>query len=374
MSSEPNHNRQKNHKALTKKQKEAIRRKKRQRKIILLIVEILVVLILAIALFLISKLGKIERQEVPLENIEVNEGISEESKEIMKSYTTIALFGLDNRSNGNLSKGRSDVIMIANINNDTKEVKLCSVFRDSYLDTGDGSFKKCNAAYAKGGPEAAINMLNKNLDLSITDYVTVDFNAVVECVYLLGGITLDEVTDEEAVLMQGYMDEINKLTKNNSKYLSGGGTNVTLDGVQACAYARIRYTKGDDYKRAERQRTVLAAMVAKAQKSDLVTINKLIDAVFGDIQTSFSNADLVALAAQVFNYKLGETSGFPFNHGSTTLGSKGSVVVPCTLESNVIELHQFLFGDEEYTPSDTVLANSKKIINDTGMNEGSGYR
>ena len=208
----------------------------------------------------------------------------------------------------------------------------------------------------------------------ITDYVTVDFNAVVECVDLLGGITLDEVTDEEAVLMQGYMDEINKLTKNNSKYLSGGGTNVTLDCVQACAYARIRYTKGDDYKRAERQRTVLAAMVAKAQKSDLVTINKLIDAVFGDIQTSFSNADLVALAAQVFNYKLGETSGFPFNHGSTTLGSKGSVVVPCTLESNVIELHQFLFGDEEYTPSDTVLANSKKIINDTGMNEGSGYR
>ena len=203
-------------------------------------------------------------------------------------------------------------------------------------------------------------MLNKNLDLSITDYVTVDFNAVVECVDLLGGITLDEVTDEEAVLMQGYMDEINKLTKNNSKYLSGGGTNVTLDGVQACAYARIRYTAGDDYKRAERQRTVLAAMVAKAQKSD--------------IQTSFSNADLVALAAQVFNYKLGETSGFPFNHGSTTLGSKGSVVVPCTLESNVIELHQFLFGDEEYTPSDTVLANSKKIINDTGMNEGSGYR
>ena len=288
MSSEPNHNRQKNHKALTKKQKEAIRRKKRQRKIILLVVEILVVLILAIALFLISKLGKIERQEVPLENIEVNEGISEESKEIMKSYTTIALFGLDNRSNGNLSKGRSDVIMIANINNDTKEVKLCSVFRDSYLDTGDGSFKKCNAAYAKGGPEAAINMLNKNLDLSITDYVTVDFNAVVECVDLLGGITLDEVTDEEAVLMQGYMDEINKLTKNNSKYLSRWWKqNVTLDGVQACAYARIRYTKGDDYKRAERQRTVLAAMVAKAQKSDLVTINKLIDAVFGVYSDKF---------------------------------------------------------------------------------------
>ena len=373
MSNETN-NHQVRRKPMTKRQKEAIRKKKRQRRILLLVIEVLVLLVLAGILFLVSKLGKIEREEVPLENIEVNEGISEESQEIMKGYTTIALFGLDNRSNGNLSKGRSDVIMIANINNDTKEVKLCSVFRDSYLDVGDGSFKKCNAAYAKGGPEAAINMLNKNLDLSITDYVTVDFNAVVECVDLLGGITLDEVTDDEAVLMQGYMDEINKLTKHNSKYLSGGGTNVQLDGVQACAYARIRYTKGDDYKRAERQRTVLAAMVAKAQKSDLVTINKLIDAVFGDIQTSFSNTDLVALAAQVFNYKLGESSGFPFSKDSTTLGSKGSVVVPCTLESNVIELHQFLFDDQDYTPSDTVLANSKKIINDTGLNEESGYR
>ena len=359
---------------LTKRQKAIMRKRRIQRRVILLIIELLVLLILAVILFAVSKLGKIKREEVPLENIEVNDGLSEETQEIMSQYTTIALFGLDNRSNGNLSTGRSDVIMIANINNDTKEVKLCSVFRDSYLDIGNGSFRKCNAAYSNGGPEAAINMLNKNLDLSITDYVTVDFNAVVECVDLLGGITLDEVTDEEAVLMQGYMDEINKLTKHNSKYLSGGGTNVKLDGVQACAYSRIRYTAGDDYKRAERQRTVLAAMVEKAKKSDIVTISKLIDEVFGDIQTSFSNKDLVALASQIFNYKLGESSGFPFNKNSTTIGSKGSVVVPCTLESNVIELHQFLYDDQEYTPSDTVVANSKKIINDTGMNEGSGYR
>ena len=359
---------------LTRQQRAAIKRKKRNRRIALLIIEILVLLLLAAVLYVVSKLGKIQKEDIPIENIEVNEGISEESQEIMNQYTTIALFGLDNRSNGNLSSGRSDVIMIANINNDTKEVKLCSVFRDSYLDVGNGSCKKCNAAYANGGPEAAINMLNKNLDLSITDYVTVDFNAVVECVDLLGGITIPEMTDEEAVLTYGYIKEINKLTKHNSPYLEKGGTNVNLDGVQACAYARIRYTAGDDYKRAERQRTVIAAMVEKAQKSDLMTINSVINAVFGDIQTSFSNTDLIALAAQIFNYKLGETGGFPFSKNSTTLGSKGSVVVPCTLESNVIELHQFLYGDEEYTPSDTVIANSKKIINDTGMNEGSGYR
>lgn len=359
-------------KPLTKKQKEAIRKKKRQRKIVLVIIEILVLLVLAAALFLVLKLSKIEKDtSFSQADIAVNEGLSEESQKIMDSYTTLALFGLDNRSNGNLSKGNSDVIMIANINNNTHEVKLVSVYRDSYLDIGNDTYRKCNAAYANGGPEQAISMLNTNLDLNITDYVTVDFNAVVECVDLLGGIDLF-VTDDEAVLMRGYMDEISKLTKKKSEYLPSGGT-YKLDGVQACSYARIRYTAGDDYKRAERQRIVLAAMVEKAQHSDLKTINKLIDQVFGDIKTSYSNTDLIALAAQVFNYSLGETTGFPFEKNTITLGSKGNVVAPCDLASNVTQLHVFLFGDEEYVPTETVKKNSEKIINDTGFHQGDGY-
>lgn len=359
-------------KPMTKQQKAAVRKKKRQRKVMLVAVEILVLIILAIALFIVVKLSKIQKDTTfNEENIEVNEGLSEESKEIMESYTTIALFGLDNRSNGNLSSGNSDVIMIASINDKTHEVKLVSVYRDSYLDIGNDTYRKCNAAYANGGPEQAITMLNKNLDLNITDYVTVDFNAVVECVDLLGGVELF-ITDEEAVLMRGYMDEISKLTKKKSEYLPGGGTYV-LDGVQACAYARIRYTAGDDYKRAERQRTVLAAMVDKAQKSDLKTINSLIDEVFGDIKTSFTNTDLIALAAQVFNYSLGETAGFPYEKNTITLGSKGSVVVPCDLASNVTQLHVFLYDDQDYTPTETVKSNSEKIINDTGFHQGEGY-
>lgn len=363
-------------KPLTKKQRAAIRKKKQQRRILLVVLEVLVLLILGIVLFAVLKLSKIQKDtSFDAGDLEFNEGISAESQELMDNYTTIALFGLDNRSNGNLSKGNSDVIMIASINNKTHEVKLVSVFRDTYLDIGNDAYRKCNAAYANGGPEQAITMLNKNLDLNITDYVTVDFNSVVECVDLLGGVEVT-VTDEEAVLMQGYMKEINKLTKKSpseySEYLPGAGT-YNMDGVQACSYARIRYTAGDDYKRAERQRTVLAAMVEKAQKSDLKTINSLIDQVFGDIKTSFSNTDLIALAAQVFNYKLGETAGFPFEKNTATLGSKGSVVVPCDLKSNVVELHNFLYEDEVYEPTDTVKNNSEKIINDTGFHQGDGY-
>ncbi|MBP6275670.1 MAG: LCP family protein, partial [Roseburia sp.] len=161
-------------------------------------------------------------------------------------------------------------------------------------------------------------------------------------------------------------------TKKKSEYLPGAGT-YTMDGVQACAFVRIRYTAGDDYKRTERQRAVLTAMIQKAQKSDLKTINSLIDEVFGDIKTSYSNTDLIALASQVFNYSLGETTGFPFEKNTITLGSKGSVVVPCDLKSNVIQLHQFLYDDTEYEPTDTVKSNSEKIISDTGFHQGDGY-
>ncbi len=345
--------------------------KKAKHKAILLVAEIFILIALAVILFVIVKLSKIEKNRLNPDNITINEDLSDETKEILSDYQTIALFGLDNRKNGNLSKGRSDVIMLANINRKTHDVKLVSIYRDTYLDTGDGIYEKCNAAYAKGGPEQAISMLNANLDLAITDYITVDFNAIVECIDLLGGVDMT-ITDDEATLMLGYIRELNELTGNSSKCPTSGGT-YTLDGVQATAYARIRYGGGDDYKRTERQRAVIAAMVDKAQKSDLKTLNSLINQLFGDIETSFSNAGLIALAADVFRYQLGETSGFPFEKTSHRYSKEGDVVIPCDLASNVTKLHEFLFGTADYVPSATVQNNSSDIINKTGYRQGDGY-
>ncbi len=365
-------NQQQRKNSQTKQHRAAAKKKTQRNKIILFAVEILVLILLAVVFFVVSKLGKIERNTEIMNDVEVNEDLNSETLEVMENYRTVAIFGLDNRSNGNLTSGNSDVIMLATINNETQEVKLCSVYRDTYLDIGGGKFRKCNSAFSKGGPEAAISMLNKNLDLNISDYVTVDFNAVVKCIDLLGGIEMT-ITDEEAHYMIGYMDEINKLTDHNSQVPTEGGTYV-LDGVQATAYARIRYTTGDDYKRTERQRDVIMAMVEKAQQADLNTINKIIDEVFGDIETSFTNADLISLAAQVFNYKITGSAGFPFATNTITLGSKGNVVAPCTLESNVIELHKYLYDNDAYEPSTTVQANSLKIQEDTGFSESDGYR
>ncbi|MBR3768908.1 MAG: LCP family protein [Lachnospiraceae bacterium] len=352
--------------------KKSTKKNKQRNKIILIVVELIVLAVLAVALYGISKLEKIERpDDFVKEDVEVNEDIQSETIEVMDNFRTIAVFGLDNRSNGKLTSGNSDVIIVVSIDNDTKEVKMCSIYRDTYLDIGGGKFRKANSAFSAGGPQGAISMLNKNLDLNITDYVTVDFNAVVECIDLLGGIEMT-ITDEEAHFMIGYMEEINKLTGHSSKVPEAGGTYV-LDGVQATAYARIRYTAGDDYKRTERQRDVIMAMAKKAQKSDLGTINKVIDAMFDDISTSFSNADLIALAAQVFEYEITGSVGFPFLKNTITLGSKGSVVAPCTLETNVIELHKFLYNNEEYVPSSTVKANSMKIESDTGYGSNDGF-
>lgn len=339
--------------------------KKQKAKAILLIVEFFILLVLAVVLYGVSKLNRIDRPDNgTMDKVEINADIEQEVLEVTEGFRTIALFGLDNRSNGNLSSGNSDVIIIATIDNETQEVKMCSVYRDTYLDTGGGKFRKCNAAFAKGGPQAAITMLNKNLDLNISDYVTVDFNAVVECIDLLGGVELT-ITDEEAHYMIGYVKELNELTGNTSEVPEAGGTYV-LDGVQATAYARIRYTAGNDYKRAERQRTVIAKMVKKVQQSDLKTLNSMIDVMFDDIETSFSNKDLIALAAKIFDYELSGSAGFPFVKKEVELGTKGQIVAPDTLETNVKELHKFLYNNEEYVPSSTVRANSMKIESDIG--------
>ena len=216
---------------------------KKRRRVILLIAEIILILLLTLLLFAVVKLSKIQKTKLDMDQVAINEDLSSETMHAMSDYRTVALFGLDNRTNNSLSKGRSDVIMLANINNKTHEVQLVSIYRDTYLDTGSGVFEKCNAAYAKGGPEQALSMLNTNLDLAITDYVTVDFSAIVECVDLLGGVEMT-ITDDEASLMLGYIQELNRLTGNTASCPSSGGT-YTLNGVQATAFARIRYGGGE---------------------------------------------------------------------------------------------------------------------------------
>ncbi len=340
------------------------RRKKKKNKVILFAVEIIVLVALLIGLLVYFKLNKVESGIGDIDKDDVNIELDSQTAEALKGFTNIALFGLDNRQTGNYDGGNSDTIMIASIDNDTKQVKLVSVYRDTFLNVKDDTYAKINSAYAYGGPKNAIAALNKNLNLDIVNYVAVDFGAVVEAIDLLDGIELTLTDQEVQIMNDNYIDEINKVTGHKSGKLSSGGT-YTVDGVQALAYCRIRYTAGDDFKRTERQRTVLTKMIEKAQGSSISTVSSLIDSMLGDISTSFTGKELLALVSSIMDYKLADTHGWPFELCTGSYGSKGSLVVATDLETNVKELHEYLFG-EKNDISNTVTGISDYIINYTG--------
>jgi LCP family protein required for cell wall assembly len=302
------------------------------------------------------------------DNLKVNEGI-ENIDEITEGYINVALFGVDSRDSGTFGKGtHSDSIIVASINNETGDVKLCSVYRDTYLNLSDDTYRKATQAYFNGGPEQAIKMLNMNLDLNISKYVAVDFLAITKVVDLLGGIEID-VAEDEIDHLNNYTVETSAVTGVTTNKLTKTGLQL-LDGVQATSYARIRYTEGSDYKRTERQRLVIEKIVEKAKKADLATLNNIINEVFPYVSTNFNLTEIIALSADAAKYSIAETAGFPFEK-TTKNWSKtiGDVVIPITLESNVQELHSFLFSEESYSVSPTVQAISKKIIEDSGISE-----
>lgn len=359
---------------LTRKQKRLL--KKRRRRRVLFGIEIFILLILIAGVFIYAKLGKMNFTSLDFSKIGVNSGVS--NNKVMKGYTTIGLVGLDNRST-KLKSGNSDTMIIASINNDTKKVKLVSVYRDTYLrigedSEGNGQYSKANAAYAKGGAEQFLNMLNTNLDLNVTDFVSVDFQAVAEAVELLGGIDV-ELKEEEVVHLNNYCVETSKVTGMDYTPLEKKEGTHHLNGVQTVAYARIRYTAGNDFRRAARQREVIYKIVEKAKKSDIATLSKILDKVFPNIYTSFTKAEILQMGMSMLSYDIEDQTGFPFDHlyGQRVKDAMGGkdVVLPVTLESNVIKLHEFLYPEDSYTPSEEVKAYSQRIVDQSGFGEES---
>lgn len=339
--------------------------KKQRRRIIIFIVEIIILVIAVVVLYSVLTATKGGKMEIKEDAIIINETVKEAQETTMKGYRNIALFGVDS-TNGALTKNtRSDTIMIASINLDTGACKLVSVYRDTYLNLSNDTYNKCNAAYAKGGPEMAINMLNMNLDLNITDFVTVGFAGLTDTIDALGGVNID-VDDAEINHLNNYQLCMAEDLKRSYTPVASTGYQL-LNGLQATGYCRIRYTAGDDFKRAERQREVLSAVADQAKKASLPKLTETANAVFEETYTSLDLSEIVEMLGDVNNYYIADQAGFPEeSHRATgTIGSKGSCVIPVSLEDNVKWLHQFLFDDYDYEPSSTVKECSEHIYSDT---------
>lgn len=342
-----------------------IERKKR-RNIIFFIIEIIFVVIVIMGLKVITTGEKAKKVELNYEDIIINEKVKEAEETTMKGYRNIALFGVDSTT-GSLSKNtRSDTIMIASINQDTGECRLVSVYRDTYLNLSNDTYNKCNAAYAKGGAEMAINMLNMNLDMNITDFVTVGFAGLSDTIDALGGVYID--VDEAGVKhLNSYQQCMAENLKRSYTPVTSTGYQL-LDGLQATGYCRVRYGGGDDFRRTERQREVLSAVADQAKKASPTVLPQIANNVFSEVYTSLDLSEIIDVLSNITDYNITATAGFPAEeHRATgTVGTKGSCVIPVDLEENVKWLHQFLFDDYEYTPSSTVKECSAKISADTG--------
>ena len=315
---------------------------------------LLLVLIAVLAvLYLVTKLDDIENHE--LENIAVNTF----SDANMDGYRQIAIFGVDSRANELTKNTRSDSIMVANINKKTHDVQIISVYRDTYVQIKDHGYTKVNHAYAYGGPDLAVNTLNTNFDLNIRDFVTINFSALSHVIDALGGIELD-ITKEERKWVNAYAKDVAKINGEKYQRIKKPGKQ-TVTGVQATAYCRVRKTKGGDYTRAGRQRTVLNAIFEKAKHSNPVALVDIMNEMFPQIYTSLTTSEILNLAKYMPFYEISGQEGFPYEQESHRASDGIYYDFPVTLHENVVELHEKFFGTKDFEPSKTVEKISQEI-------------
>lgn len=355
------------------------RARKKRNHIILIVAEVFILAVLGVVLYAVTRVDEIEKVNISVSvNEEVNDYISQlptkEDGGREKGYLNLVLFGVDSREGALSANTRTDTIIIASINQDTGEVKLVSVYRDTYLNVGNDSYNKCNLAYARGGPEQAINMLNMNLDLNIENYVTVGFKGLIDCIDALGGVEID-VHDNEISYLNDYQISMVGKSEDGIHFYANEGVDYTpvthsgvqiLSGLQATAYCRIRYI-GNDFARTQRQRTVIAQMMEQAKNANIPTLTRIAESTFPYVATSFDLDMIISSVSDIGSYEIVATEGFPFeeHRGGGNIGGKGSCVVPTNLVENVSELHEFLFGVENYQPSATVQECSDRIYSDT---------
>ncbi len=331
---------------------------------VVLLVLFVLICIIYVKNYARMKYNEMNINEISEDQILTNDGV----KDTTSGYRTIALYGVDSRDS-NLEAGtNSDSIIIASINESTKEIKLVSVYRDTIMQIASGAMdttQKVNYAYQLGGAVTAINTLNTNLDLNITDYVAVDFSAMANIIDAVGGVDINIIGDEINNFNKNLAEQISLSGKYSSGVTEGG--QYTLDGQQAVAYSRIRSTGKGDITRTERQRIVLVKVIQKLLAADTGSLDSFVDVSFKSISTSLNKDDIHNMVRDVSGYKVVNTIGFPFAYDTADVADKGNCVVAADLSSNVQALHKYLYDTENYNVSAKVSSISKSLEKETGV-------
>lgn len=360
-----------------KKRTKVTEKKKNSKKKTAVIILVSLIILIAAGMtlgyfFLLNKLDKVDHVDVSKEDLNIDPQVAKD----LKDYQNIVLLGIDTNPAINESddKARSDGIIIVSINKKTKDVKLISVYRDSYLDVEENGYHridKITHAHAYGGPVNTIRALNRNLDLNIEGYVRLNWRTVAEVTDSMGGfvVHVDEETREELNRVI-YVSARDLGMRNTPVEVSG---NRTLNGIQIVGFCRMRMADGDDA-RAGRMREVIDAGLKKMKTMKLSELNNAVDLGLSQVETSMSSSEMMGMLMNINSYKVGESIGWPGDWEGAMIDGV-SYDVPITLKSNVIDLHEQAFGQKDYKPSETVLKINERVKSKSGYygEEGIDY-
>lgn len=373
-----------------KNYKKSRKYKKMRRRKIIFGIEITVLLILSGILFVYAwinrSMDKMNQDTLDSSQIQINSEVKANTDLSQMSGTqVIALVGVDARGvkGSELAESmNSDTIILCCIDHDKQEIRMVSIMRDTWMNMAKYTdeyyeFDKANSAYNRGGPESMLSMLNTNLDLALTDYVTVNFKALADAIDVLGGLDI-EMTNAECVHANNYNREVSEaqgVEYEAIPYDEDLGDDYSevrhVSGALATSYARIRYGGGDDAKRTSRQRIVINLMVQKL-KQNPTKIPEILDKVMGNVSTSLTKNEILELGMHAVTYTMGTSYAYPFQlcYGENVVNALGEdVVIPVTLEFNVRELHEYLYPGLSYESSATVTEYSDYIARKSGYDE-----
>lgn len=373
-----------------KNYKKSRKYKKMRRRKIIFGIEITVLLILSGILFVYAwinrSMDKMNQDTLDSSQIQINSEVKANTDLSQMSGTqVIALVGVDARGveGSELAESmNSDTIILCCIDHDKQEIRMVSIMRDTWMNMAKYTdeyyeFDKANSAYNRGGPESMLSMLNTNLDLALTDYVTVNFKALADAIDVLGGLDI-EMTNAECVHANNYNREVSEaqgVEYEAIPYDEDLGDDYSevrhVSGALATSYARIRYGGGDDAKRTSRQRIVINLMVQKI-KQNPTKIPEILDKVMGNVSTSLTKNEILELGMHAVTYKMGTSYAYPFQlcYGENVESALGvDVVIPVTLEHNVRELHTYLYPAMSYDPSAAVIEYSDYIARESGYDD-----
>ncbi|QAT40514.1 LCP family protein [Clostridium sp. JN-9] len=315
-------------------------------KVIISIITVVLAFLVVGTSYIYMELNKVKKVEIPKTSKELN--ISPKAETYDNSITNIAFYGLDRRAKDEAS--RSDAIIIVSIDKQHKKIKLSSVMRDSYVNVEGHGMTKITHAYAYGGPQLAIKTLNQNFDLNIKDFVTVDFFDLEKIIDAVGGIDLN-ITNEELKYINSYITETSKIEKSDIPAITKAGVQH-VNGRQAVAYTRIRYTAGGDFERTTRQRTVLTSLLNEIMKTSVSNLPNVVNNLAQYTETSLSSTEMIKMATSVAASGIHDIvqERFPVDGYCNALTKDGVWYLQLDLNATKDQLYKFIYEDIKPVP------------------------